>query len=450
MKPISLDQILKETADAGQNWEAINESLRDLLLEPPQQLLTKIRTQLERRLAASKIALHVKEPDQRWRLLFQSSDGLRPNNTMPPENYLSVRESSADPEVLLTAEGARQQYEVHRGWVHHQLLLVSLLCRLSPPSGWLEPTTQERSIWQGLVGSRLLAQLNEVANSCRIAESVLILGETGTGKELTAAGLYRLWQCQGRFVAVNCAAIPENLIEAELFGVVQGAATGVNARKGRIEQADQGVLFLDEISEMPPHLQPKLLRVLQEKSFFPLGSETACSVNFRVVAASNRNLGELQGARLRSDLYYRISQAVINLLPLRQRSEDIPELCAHFVKDLERQFHKKINGFSPDAMERLQNYSWPGNIRELQNLLRFLYANTPANGTIANAQIPFTLPAKNQRQEGTLEAIVKSVEKEVIEKQLAEEQNVGRAARSLGLSEGYLYRKIKKLGIRLP
>jgi formate hydrogenlyase transcriptional activator len=215
----------------------------------------------------------------------------------------------------------------------------------------------------------VLEQVEQVAPT---DSTVLIQGETGTGKELIAHAIHNLSSRCGRpFVRLNCAAIPLDLLESELFGHEKGAFTGAIAQKiGRFELADKGTLFLDEVGDIPPALQPKLLRVLQEQEFEPLGSTRTHQVDVRLVAATNRNLMEMANrGEFRSDLYYRLNVFPVLLPPLRERREDIPALVAHFVEIYGRRMSRQIGHIPPTTMSALTSYQWPGNIRELQNLI---------------------------------------------------------------------------------
>jgi len=202
--------------------------------------------------------------------------------------------------------------------------------------------------------------------------TVLIEGETGTGKELIAHAIHNASQRCGRaFIKVSCAAIPLDLLESELFGHEKGAFTGAIAQEiGRFEMADKGTLFLDEVGDMPLVLQPKLLRVLQEQEFERLGSGRTHKVDFRLVAATNRDLVKMVArGQFRSDLYYRLNVFPIFLPALRERRQDIPALVTHFVKQFSQRMGKRVDSISPETMAAFQWYSWPGNIRELQNLV---------------------------------------------------------------------------------
>jgi len=215
-----------------------------------------------------------------------------------------------------------------------------------------------------------------------IDTSVLITGESGTGKELVARAIHFNGPRRDRpFVAVNCGAIPENLIESELFGHVRGAFTGaVSDHDGLFKQADGGSIFLDEVAELPLHLQVKLLRVLQERSFTPVGGSKQVKVDVRVISASNKDLRkEMEKGRFREDLFYRLNVVQMTLPPLRNRKEDIPSLANYFIQKFARSLNKKVEEISSEALICLMNYSFPGNIRELENIIEHAVAVTNKN-----------------------------------------------------------------------
>ncbi len=229
--------------------------------------------------------------------------------------------------------------------------------------------TFERIIGNSAALEFVLEQVEQVAPT---DSTVLIEGETGTGKELIAHAIHNAsHRCGRAFIKLNCAAIPLDLLESELFGHEKGAFTGAIAQKiGRFEMADKGTLFLDEVGDIPPVLQPKLLRVLQEQEFERLGSGRTHKVDVRLVAATNRNLVRMVArGQFRSDLYYRLNVFPILLPALRERREDIPALVTHFVKTLSRCMGKQVKSIPPETMSAFQWHSWPGNIRELQNLV---------------------------------------------------------------------------------
>ena len=214
--------------------------------------------------------------------------------------------------------------------------------------------------------------LRQIAQIAVTDSTVCLYGESGTGKELIAKSIHAMSRrARGPFVAINCGAIPEGLLENELFGHVRGAYTGADqAHRGLLRQADSGTLFLDEIGELSPALQVKFLRVLQEQEFYPLGAGQPTKADFRLIAATNQDLWEaVNKGRFREDLYYRIHVIPVVLPPLRERQEDIPLLAQYFLQRFARAVHKEVKGFSPEAMQQLMLYHWPGNVRELANVV---------------------------------------------------------------------------------
>jgi formate hydrogenlyase transcriptional activator len=293
----------------------------------------------------------------------------------------------------------------------------------------------------------VLAQVEQVAPT---GSTVLIQGETGTGKELIARAVHNLSARCGRpFIKLNCAAIPFDLLESELFGHERGAFTGAIAQKiGRFELADKGTLFLDEVGDIPPGLQPKLLRVLQEQEFERLGSGRTHQVDVRLVAATNRNLVDMvKRNEFRSDLYYRLNVFPIPLPPLRERREDIPALVTHFVETLGRRMDKQIENIPSETMSALVSYEWPGNIRELQNFIErsvILSAGSVLRAPLAEL--------KSSPEVQSLGAItLEEAERDHICKTLEQTRWVvagpnGAAAR-LGIKRSTLYFRMQKLGI---
>jgi two-component system response regulator GlrR len=239
----------------------------------------------------------------------------------------------------------------------------------------------ERFGFENIIGKSEVINklLEQVAQAAQVDSFVYISGESGTGKELVAKSLHMASSRKsGPFVAVNCAAIPETLLESELFGYEKGAFTGATqSRKGLLAQADGGTFFLDEISEMPLTMQAKLLRVLSELVFYPLGSNRVVKVDTRIVAASNKNLEEeVKQGRFREDLFYRIHVIHIKVPPLRERKEDIPLLARHFFRKYANKMDKETIGFSQGALQKLMAYDWPGNVRELENCVESAVAMT--------------------------------------------------------------------------
>jgi formate hydrogenlyase transcriptional activator len=246
--------------------------------------------------------------------------------------------------------------------------------KLEEENVYLQEEILKEHNFEEIVGNstELLAVLRKVQTIAPTDSTVLVMGETGCGKELIARAIHSLSNRKNRaLVKVNCGAIPTGLVESELFGHMKGAFTGaLERRTGRFELADGGTLFLDEVSEIPLETQVKLLRVLQEHEFEPLGSSRTVRVNVRIIAASNRNLEQaIKDGTFRADLYYRLNVLPIHLPALRERRSDIPLLAAFFVDRFSRQFGKHITGIAQDTMDMLSGYSWPGNIRELQNVI---------------------------------------------------------------------------------
>src|SRR5712692_789649 len=296
----------------------------------------------------------------------------------------------------------------------------------------------------------LEAVLEQVERVAPTYSTVLIEGETGTGKELIARAIHNISSRCGRpFIKRNCAAIPFDLLESELFGHERGAFTGAIAQKvGRFELADKGTLFLDEVGDIPPGLQPKLLRVLQEQEFERLGSTRTHQVDVRLVAATNRNLADMvKRNEFRSDLYYRLNVFPLPLPSLRGRREDIPALVEHFVEIYARRMGKQIEHIPPETMSALTSYQWPGNIRELQNFIERSVILTSGN-----VLHPPLASLKSAAEAESLGAItLEDAERNHIRKTLDETRWVvagpnGAAAR-LGIKRSTLYFRMQKLGI---
>lgn len=289
----------------------------------------------------------------------------------------------------------------------------------------------------------------------RIADSdisVLIRGESGTGKELFAHSIHQLSSRSDKpFVKINCGAIPEHLLESELFGYEEGAFTGAKkgGKKGKFQLADGGTIFLDEIGDLPLHMQVKLLRVLQEKEIEPVGSVKTVSVDVRVIAATNRPLEKMiEEKRFREDLYYRINVVPFVIPPLRERPEDVDLLADHFMKKMAARSGKRVTKMSKEVRQLLRQHVWPGNIRELENVIEA--AVHFANGdTITLEALPEYLKANQTYPlEGkTLKEMLEDAEKAVIQQSLQHHQDKLKAAKALGISKSALYEKIKKYGL---
>src|SRR5712672_1601851 len=318
----------------------------------------------------------------------------------------------------------------------------------------LGPVDQDRvpRRFEQIIGnsSALESVLEQVEQVAPTDSTVLIQGETGTGKELIARAVHNLSaRCGRAFVKLNCAAIPFDLLESELFGHERGAFTGAIAQKvGRFELADKGTLFLDEVGDIPPGLQPKLLRVLQEQEFERLGGTRTHQVDVRLVAATNRNLLDMvKRNEFRSDLYYRLNVFPVSLPPLRERREDIPALVEHFVEIYARRMGKQIEHIPAETMSALASYEWPGNIRELQNSIeRSVILST---GDVLRPPLAELKRGPEVQSVGAI--TLEDAERDHIRKTLEQTRWVvagpnGAAAR-LGIKRSTLYFRMQKLGI---
>lgn len=307
-----------------------------------------------------------------------------------------------------------------------------------------------------LIGSsdsleRVLKQARAVAAT---SATVLLVGENGTGKEVLARAIHEESpRADGPFVAVSCAALPETLIESELFGHEKGSFTdATQLRKGRFELADGGTLFLDEVGELTPTVQVKLLRVLQERSFERVGSAKTMSVDIRLIAATNSDLEKaVEAGKFRQDLFYRLNVVPLSLPPLRQRRDDIPVLAAHFATKATEKHKRAHVELDAALIEALQEYDWPGNIRELENLMERLVVLS-AGPSLGLEFLPENmlrqLPDASPGDESTFEGAVTALKRRIIENALkAEGDNKVAAAKRLGISRSYLHRLINEFGL---
>jgi formate hydrogenlyase transcriptional activator len=348
--------------------------------------------------------------------------------------------------------------------------IATLKDQLAKEKAYLEDEVRTEQNFGEIVGesAALRGVLKKVETVAPTDSTVLVCGETGTGKELVARALHELSPRKGRtFVKLNCAAIPTGLLESELFGHEKGAFTGAVSQKiGRFELAHQGTLFLDEVGDIPPELQPKLLRVLQEQEFERLGSTKTLRVDVRLVAATNRDLARMvTDGRFREDLYYRLNVFPVVLPPLRERPDDVPRLVRHFTQGFARRMGRRIETISSAVMEALVRYPWPGNVRELQNVIERAVILSPGS----SLQVPLGDLQRDEgggmRDEGKQQAssfhpssfiphppkTLADAEREHILGALRETGWVvggpkGAAAR-LGMKRSLLYWKMKKLGI---
>jgi len=321
----------------------------------------------------------------------------------------------------------------------------------------LEQPDRDEIAFEGIVGqSSALRRVLQLVETVATGDStVLLLGETGTGKELIARAIHYRSQRKNRaFAKLNCAAIPSGLLESELFGHERGAFTGAITQKtGRIEVADQGSLFLDEIGDIPLELQPKLLRVLQEREFERLGSTRTKKVDVRVVAATHRNLEEMiLKKEFRSDLYYRLNVFPISIPPLRERPDDVPLLVQHFVREAAQKMNKTIDTIPSGTMEALTEYGWPGNIRELENVIERAVILSP--GCIL--QVPLRdlrsriTPGHGNEKSQTLADVERDHIRSILQETKWVLSGPRGAARRLGLNRSTLHFRMKKLGIVRP
>ena len=369
----------------------------------------------------------------------------------------SLRENAFSPEdAELLGQVAKQvAIAVENALAYREI--ETLKNKLEEEKLYLEEEIRTEYNFEEIIGNSpaLKRVLQEVETVADTGSTVLIYGETGTGKELIAHAIHNLSQRRERtLVKVNCAAIPTGLLESELFGHEKGAFTGaIDRRIGRFELANQGTIFLDEVEDIPLELQSKLLRVLQEHEFERLGSSRTLSVSVRVVAATNSDLAELVAEKkFRSDLYYRLNVFPINVPPLRERPEDIPLLVHFFAHKFAQQMKRKIETVPKETMAALMNYHWPGNIRELQNLVeRGVILSRGSSLEIPLAELKQTAKATNHNNGSTS---LEAVERDHILRILGESNWViggatGAAAR-LGVNRTTLNHRLRKLGISRP
>lgn len=298
-----------------------------------------------------------------------------------------------------------------------------------------------------LIGQSLaIRTIREDASMLASVDStVLITGETGTGKEVVAELIHRQSSKDGNpFICINCSALPESLIESELFGYTKGAFTGaVAAKQGYFESANGGSLFLDEIGDMSIYAQAKILRALEKREIHRLGENKAIPINVRLIAATHRNLDNLVSeGKFRKDLYYRLNVARIHISPLRERKEDIPMLVEHFISEFNHRLNRNVRGFAEDTMKRLFRYHYPGNVRELKNIVEASFINLSPSETIITDipsplkfQINSSCPSPDKERKNILSALTKT------------RWNKSKAARKLNCSRMTLYRKMRQYNI---
>ncbi|HSA60274.1 MAG TPA: sigma-54 dependent transcriptional regulator [bacterium] len=330
--------------------------------------------------------------------------------------------------------------------------LLDVLTLKRTQTEFRENAELKRLIGESPAIKKLIREISKVANS---DATVLLSGETGTGKGLVAEIIHGLSRRRNqRFIAINCAAIPATLLESELFGHERGAFTGaIREKKGIFELADQGTIFLDEIGEIAPELQVKLLRVLQGQEFERVGGTKSVKVDVRVIAATNRNLEDaIAQGHFREDLFYRLNVLPVTVPPLRDRKEDIPLLLEHFIRQFGDKAEKRFEKLSPEIVETLSAYSWPGNVRELQNVVEraVVFGKEPRLAvTDFNVNPPRPAPAAGSDNGGGISSL-KELEQQLLLQALRQSGgNVSRAARTLGISRGTVYRRLERYEIGL-
>ena len=316
---------------------------------------------------------------------------------------------------------------------------------------------QEKYQFKNIIGQSGAIQ-NVFRSVSKVIDSnvtVLLYGESGTGKEIIARAIHYEGQKRrnGPFVAVNCSALPESLLESELFGHEKGAFTGASQKRmGNFEHADGGTVFLDEVGEMAPSTQVKVLRVLQEREFERVGGNEVVKVDIRLISATNKDLEEsVRKGEFREDLYYRLCVFPIKLPPLRERKDDIPLLIQYFMEKYTAREEKNIVSMAPDAIELMMTYHWPGNVRELENTIERAVVLTSTSEIVGN-DLPANVRAIGERRvidtSKTLNTWIEKLEEEALSKALLEcEGNVSLTARKLGIGRATIYRKAKKYGL---
>jgi formate hydrogenlyase transcriptional activator len=379
---------------------------------------------------------------------------------------------------VLKTFAARAGIELEREQAHEKLKvalaeLETLKNRLQAENVYLQDEIRREHNFEEMVGNSPVLQslLHKVERVAETDTTVLICGETGTGKELIARALHNSGARKHRpLVKVNCGAVPSSLIESELFGHVKGAFTGaLDRRVGRFELANGGTLFLDEIGELPLDTQVKLLRVLQEQEFEAVGSSKTTKVDVRIIAATNRDLSEeVRNGRFRSDLFFRLNVVPLTVPPLRDRLSDVPLLVTYFLSRLSKKFGRRIDGVTRDSMDRLMRYQWPGNIRELQNIVERAVVLSPGSLLTLDADLlpiddtgarakpltaPDPVPATSAEASPPF-ASLDDAERQHIEAVLSRTRGViegpAGAARILELHPNTLRSRMKKLGVTRP
>jgi len=383
----------------------------------------------------------------------------------PPEIIVISEEEDPHMRAALLAGGAYAVLNNDLGEEELAAAFRTLLRRLrEDATGRLKAARLERPVSLGDFASGSLVMGQVISTARRVARSnatILLLGETGVGKERLARAIHReSSRSTGPFIPLNCGALPEGLLESELFGHEKGAFTGaIRSRRGYFELAHGGTLFLDEIGELPLPLQVKLLRALEDRTFQRLGGEKTVRVDVRIMAATNKDLEEeIQNHRFRADLFYRLAVVSLTIPPLRTRREDIPALIAGFLRDLRQKFGPIPQKVAPAAMESLTAYPWPGNIRELMNVLERAVLLAPGPEITRNdlpdgiESPPHPLPPPSQWTMGLREArqeVVSAFERDYLSDLLRKTQGrIGAAARQAGINERTLFEMLRRYDLR--
>jgi len=418
----------------------------------PEQALRSIRSS-----AVDIVLSDFRMPGMTGVKLLEAVKEINPSIQVVIMTAYGTVESATDAMKLGAADYITKPIDLYR----LQVLLRNIVERkqLISENRLLRQQLSERFRVDGIIAES--AAMSLVLNIAgRIADSnasVLITGETGTGKELIARSVHFSGsRCNRPFVAVNCAALPDTLLESELFGHEKGAFTGADRqRKGRFETAEEGTLFIDEVGEIPLSLQVKLLRVLQEKTFERIGSSVPIQANARIVAATNRDLeAMIKEGTFRQDLFYRLNVVSIRIPPLRERREDIPPLVEGFVRRFASENNKRIAGISREAMDTLMKYSYPGNVRELENIIQQSVVLSRGE-TVMRSDLPARLHEERAHDssmpptDAPFTEQVEAFEKSLITDALSRAGDVQtRAAELLGISERHLRYKLKKYGMK--
>jgi PAS domain S-box-containing protein len=372
-----------------------------------------------------------------------------------------VRDAQGKPKAFISTsrditERKRMEEELKKYREHLEQLVEERtreLLKTQKEVKTLRQQIQQSKKYPEIIGNspKILHIIDLVQQVARTNSTVLICGETGSGKDLIAKAIhYNSPRKEASFLAINCAALPEQLIESELFGYVKGAFTGATQdKKGLFEEADKGTIFLNEIGEMPHKVQAKLLQVLENQEIRPLGQSTCIRVNVRIIAASNMDLEEAMRIRtFREDLFYRLNVLSIKIPPLRERKEDIPILAKHFLDKYCLAMNRQINDISPEAMDLLCSYSYPGNVRELENIIQRSLILAQCNKLLANYLPEKIKTTKYDSELDNLADNLANREKQIIEEIIKEcKGNLSQSAKKLGICRTTLWRKIKKLHI---